>query len=247
MPLPKPKENEKKDDFMSRCMSSASIQNEFSSQEQKIAVCNALWDSVKKVDKSEKHFVKIEKSDAKNQIVKGIVYTAGYIDTDGETMTAEDVQKAAWNFLAFRKEKNIDINHDWESSGCYVVESYVTEENDPNFPPDSWILAVKCTDDVWKEVVNGNLNGFSFGGTVTKYPAKVIMEVAEQIIGETEPNINKNIIPSHTHAFTIYYDAQGNIVKGITDVVQDHSHTISYGTATDNTLGHSHRLDLNED
>ena len=245
MPLPKPKDSENKDQFLERCLSSASIQNEFSSQDQKLAVCNALWDSSEKTEKPSEYYIEIKKSDKKNQIVKGIVYSAGYVDTDGETMTVADVQKAAWNFLAHRKEKNIDINHNWESSGCYVVESYMTEENDPNFPPDSWVLAVKCTDEVWQEVENGNLNGFSFGGTVNKYPAKVLMEVAEIIEGETEPNINKDVIPEHYHTFTIEYDEEGNILKGSTNNVQGHSHYISYGTATDKSLGHSHRIDLN--
>ncbi len=254
MPLPKPKKEngeivESESEFMERCISSPSIQNEFNTNEQRVAVCQSLWNSAtKSVEKQDKErFVEIEKTDKKNQVVKGIVYTAGYVDTDGETMTVEDVQKAAWNFLAHRKEKNIDINHNWEASGCYVIETYMTEEGDPNFPPNSWVIAVKCTDDVWEQIENGDLNGFSFGGTVNKYPARVLLEVAKQIIGETYPNINKDILPEHTHNFVIYYDEKGNIVKGITDVVEEHFHTISYGTATDKELGHSHRVDLNED
>jgi hypothetical protein len=59
--------------------------------------------------------------------------------------------------------------------------------------------------------------------------------------------MNKDIIPPHTHNFTILYDSEGKIVKGETDFSQEHNHTISYGTATDQQLGHSHRIDLNED
>ena len=250
MPLPKPKESETQSEFIARCLDSPSIQNEFSKQSERVAVCYSLWGNAKEskeVKEEDQHFVEIQKTDKKNQVVKGIVYTAGHVDTDGETMTVEDVQKAAWNFLAHRKEKNIDINHNWKASGCYVVESYMTEEGDPNFPPNSWVLAVKCTDDVWKQVEDGDLNGFSFGGTVSKYPARVLLEVAKQIIGETYPNTNKDILPEHTHNFVIYYDEDGKIVKGITDVSQEHFHTISYGTATDKEISHSHRIDLNEE
>lgn len=42
MPLPTPNENEQKDDFMSRCMSSEAIK-EFDDQKQRIAVCYSQW------------------------------------------------------------------------------------------------------------------------------------------------------------------------------------------------------------
>ncbi|MBI2049223.1 MAG: hypothetical protein HYT29_02215 [Parcubacteria group bacterium] len=39
MPLPTPKKGEQKDDFISRCIRSAVIQREYSSQKQQLAVC----------------------------------------------------------------------------------------------------------------------------------------------------------------------------------------------------------------
>jgi hypothetical protein len=245
MPLPKPKKNEDYEAFIKRCMESSTIQNEFRSNVQRLSVCNAIWESKEHKEESSSTFVEITKTDTCNKIVKGIVYTAGYVDTDGETMTIDDVQKACWNFLALRKEKNIDVQHDWQQSGCYVVESYMTEKNDPNFPEHSWVMAVKCTDDVFDKVVKGELNGFSFGGYSTKYSQRVLLEVAKQIMGETEYNLNKEIIPSHKHNFIILYNRAGGIEKGMTDVVDGHSHTITYGTATDFSVGHSHRVEIN--
>jgi hypothetical protein len=245
MPLPKPKKNEDKDAFLARCMASATIQKEFNTNEQRLAVCNTIWESSDRKDESSGHFVQIEKTDEINKVVKGIVYTAGYVDTDGETMSVDEVQKACWNFLALRKEKNIDIQHDWQESGCYVVESYLTEKDDPNFPENSWVMAVKCTDPIFEKVVKGELNGFSFGGYSTKYSKRVLMEVAKQIVGETEYNLNKDVIPAHKHNFSIWFNVNGQIEKGMTDVVDGHSHSITMGTATDFTIGHSHRIDIN--
>lgn len=247
MPLPKPRSNEDKDAFLERCLKSSSIQNEFSTNEQRVAVCNYLWNASEKQEESSGHFVKIEKTDKIHQIVKGVVYAAGQVDTDGETMSVEDVQKACWNFLAQRKEKNIDIQHDWQQSGCYVVESYMTEKDDPNFPESAWIMSVKCTDEIFQKVIDGDLNGFSFGGYAEKYAQKVLLEVAQQIVGETSPNLNKDVIPQHQHTFILWYDNKGKIVKGHTDVVMDHSHPILYGTATEKVLLHSHLVDINED
>jgi hypothetical protein len=238
--MPKPKPSETQAEFIERCIPIVLEEGTADDANQAYAVCLSMWEN-------EKKFVKIQKKDAKNQVVKGIVYSPGYIDTDGETMDSATVAKAAWDFLATRKEKNIDINHNWKESGCHVVESYVAEKGDPNFPEGSWVIAVKCTDDIWEKVEKGELNGFSFGGTVTKYPQRVLLEVSKQIIGETYENMNKDIIPPHTHNFTILYDSEGKIVKGETDFSQEHNHTISYGTATDSAVAHSHRIDLNED
>ncbi len=242
MPLPEPKKNENRDEWDERCMSNDQMKKEFPNKKQRMAVCSSIWDNAKK-----SHYVKIEKKDKPNQVVKGIVYSPGYIDSDGETMTAEGVRKAAWDFLITRKEKNIDIQHDWAQSGCQVVETYITEKEDPNFPEGSWVMAVKCTDEIWKQVENGELNGFSFGGTVNKYPARALLEVAKEISGTTEANLNKDVIPEHTHQFLIHCDKHGKIIGGKTDHTTDHRHTITYGTATDKALSHSHRIDLNED
>lgn len=246
MPLPKPKAGEDRDTFVTRGLSSPSIQNEFKTNEQRVAVCNSLYDNSDKAENLEENYVKIEKTDPVHKVVKGIVYTAGDVDTDGETMTKEDVQTACWNFLAHRKEKNIDIQHDWQASGCYVIETYMTEKDDPVFPENSWIMAVKCTDDIFEKVVNGELNGFSFGGSTKKYTQRVLLEVAKQIMGETEENLNKDVIPPHSHNFIIWYNNEGKIEKGFTDTVQGHAHSIEYGTATSTELSHSHRVEIND-
>ena len=243
--LPKPKENETQSEFLARAIDSPSIKNEFKTNAQRISVATALWENAdKKEEETSGHFVKITKTDKIHKVVKGIVYTAGDVDTDGETLSKEDVQKACWNFLAQRKEKNIDIQHDWQQSGCYVVESYFTEKDDPDFPAYSWVMATKCTDEIFEKVQSGELNGFSFGGYSEKFVQRVMLEVAKQIMGETNENLNKDIIPAHKHNFILWYDNDGKLVKGHTDTVNGHSHTITYGTATDQEAGHSHGVDI---
>ena len=43
MPLPKPRKNEKKDDFISRCMSNAESKKDFPDTDQRLAVCHTQW------------------------------------------------------------------------------------------------------------------------------------------------------------------------------------------------------------
>lgn len=242
--MPSPQPNESESTFIDRCIPMVLSEGTAENQDQAYAICQDMWDNSNKEEK----YVEIQKQDSENKIVKGVVYEAGNVDTDGETMTAEMVRKAAWDFLAERREKNIDISHNWQQSGCYVVESYYTgKEGHDGFPPNSWVMSVKCSDEIWEKVEKGELNGFSFGGTSTKFAARVLLEVAREVIGNVEPNLNKDIIPEHDHSFVVYFDKEGNIVKGVTDINEEHWHDIVSGTATGTTLGHSHRVNLSED
>jgi len=45
MPLPQPYQNESKEAFVSRCMSNPTLQTEFPTQEQRLAVCHAQWEA----------------------------------------------------------------------------------------------------------------------------------------------------------------------------------------------------------
>ena len=48
MPLPKPKSNEDKDTFISRCMSE--INDEFPEQKQRFAICNSIYEKENKIN-----------------------------------------------------------------------------------------------------------------------------------------------------------------------------------------------------
>jgi hypothetical protein len=73
------------------------------------------------------------------------------------------------------------------------------------------------------------------------------MEVSKQIVGVTEKNLNEDIVPPHSHQFIVYFDGEGNIVKGVTDVVEDHWHGLKHGTATEIVAGHAHRVSFEEE
>lgn len=178
------------------------------------------------------------------QVVYGEVYAPNHVDTDWETMSGEEIREMAWNFLATKDMDNIDINHNLEKSGCQVVESFIARAGDPDgFNEGAWVLGVRCTDDVWKEVRKGELNGFSLYGTVKKFPAKVLIEVAKQIVGITEQS-TVDIIPYHEHTFIVNLNKGGRIVSGKTDMVQGHFHVVNKSTATEKELDHSHRIFL---
>jgi hypothetical protein len=158
-------------------------------------------------------------------------------------MSAEDVENMAHDFLASGRIFKIDVQHDFEESGCQVVESFIAREGWEPFVEGSWVLAVKCIDEIWEAVKSGELNGFSFGGTSTKATARVLVEVVKQAVGVTEKS-TVEVLPPHEHLYIVNMDNKGNIVSGKTDIVLEHFHTISKGTATEETLDHRHRIVL---
>jgi len=195
------------------------------------------------LDKSDLVYLDLKSEDEEDQVAYAEVYAPNHIDTDNETMDKKAVEQMAWEFLSSGKINKIDIQHDFQESGCHVVESFLARKDWAPFIEGAWVLGVWCPDDVWEQVKSGKLNGFSFAGSTEKYPATVLVEVAKQIAGVTEKSTS-DVIPFHDHTFIINFDNKGQIVSGKTDVVSAHSHLITMGTATQTELEHSHRLIL---
>lgn len=188
---------------------------------------------------------KKEASNEDLRIVYAEVYIPYRVDTDHETMTKEDVEMAAHNFLASGKVFKIDVQHDLKESGCHVVESFIARAGWEPFIEDAWVMGVKCTPEIWESVKSGDLNGFSFYGSTKKSPLKVLVEVTKQITGSTQKSDeNDSPLPPHEHTFIINFANDGSIVSGKTDMVHEHFHVIKHGTATEEEIDHRHRLEL---
>ena len=179
-----------------------------------------------------------------DQVVYGEVYIPNRVDTDHETISAKDVEVMAWDFLASGKESKIDIQHDLLESGCNVVESFIARKGWEPWVEGAWVMGVKCTDEVWQSVKSGDLNGFSFYGTTKKTPARVLIEVTKQLAGATEKSSEDGPLPPHEHTYIINFSNDGSIVSGKTDLVLEHFHAITKGTATEEEMDHRHRLVL---
>jgi hypothetical protein len=185
------------------------------------------------------------KSDDK-RLVYGEVYAPLHVDTDDESMTREDIERAAHAFLSSGRVNKVDVQHNCKESGCTVVESFLARKNDPDgFIEGSWVLGVKVSPDVlWQQVKAGELNGFSFFGTVVKVPAKTKVVTARKIVGETE-NSTDGLLPIHFHSIEINFK-DGDLLSGQTGEALDHRHDVKHATATERAMEHSHRLILVE-
>jgi len=110
----------------------------------------------------------IKKFDEEKGVVYGIVYSPGEVDSQGDIATAEEIEKAAYNFLKNLRNRNIDKQHNQVTDEGYVGESWITKENDSLFPDDpvgSWAVGIKITNDKTKEgIKKGELSGLSMAG-----------------------------------------------------------------------------------
>lgn len=127
----------------------------------------------------------IAKVDSATKTVIGVVYKASklfdvngkpldHMDAHGNWATEEEVKKACHSFNKKLQEKKligkvgIDKQHNEKPGYGVVIESYISMADIPeiNASKGDWVAAVEVTDnDCWKEIENGEIEGFSIGGT----------------------------------------------------------------------------------
>lgn len=187
----------------------------------------------------------IVRKDVEKQIVYGVVYAPGEIDSHGEMMLAADIETMAHRFMGRMVEAKgavIDTEHDNVAIGAYPIESYVETVEGQPWPVGSWILGVKITDpEVWRKVKAGELNGYSFEAMVQKRPVVVEVQMDPDFLGMTDK------AEGHDHAFFVEFNEEGRVTGGTTSYDFGHRHTIIAGTATEMAgtgaiKPHAHRL-----
>lgn len=181
--------------------------------------------------------IAIKKQDAEQQIVFGEVFAPGVTDAQGDRMSVAEIAKAAYLFMEKGRLAKIDTNHDLHPNGSYIVETFIAREGDPTFIAGAWVIGVKVPDPaLWSAIKKGELNGFSLDGAGFREEVTLEVEIPEALSGLTDR------VEGHAHQFTVRFDADGNFLGGETDIVQGHRHTITRGTLTDESAGHSHRF-----
>lgn len=191
-----------------------------------------------KIRRTNNGIVTFKKFKKDEQIVYGIVYEPYVLDTDGEYMLPEDIQKMHddWNGLSPHDQK-IDKNHDNKSLSTSVVDSFISDGANDDYPAGSWVLGLKIHDPmIWADIKSGRLNGFSLQARTKKIATIVDIEYETDQIGKTAETMN------HDHLFFLEVNEDGVVVGGRTSTDLGHSHTIKQATATEPTLGHSHRF-----
>ena len=118
----------------------------------------------------------------------------------------DTVRKASELFLINSNQNNATYEHDHKLSGMSVVESWIIEDEkhdksalyDLNLPKGTWIISMKVNnDEVWKDVKEGKVKGFSIEGQFADKlemsmlsEEDLLIERIKQIITEDERQTN---------------------------------------------------------
>lgn len=109
------------------------------------------------------------------RLVYGEVLVPEVVDSQGDIISAEEIEKAAHNYL--RKSRLVGYRHS-RKENAEVVESYIAPF-DMDFGEGkkvikgTWIMAAKVLDDAaWEQVKRGELNGWSIGAWSESRPEK---------------------------------------------------------------------------
>ena len=141
----------------------------------------------------------IFKKNAAEQIVEGIIYKAGAIDTQGEYALAPDLERAV-EYLANNPEwpKVVDTRHNQIVNGSTLIESYIARSDGPFYKVGDWLGKIRVADEVWPEVENGTLRAFSIFGRATQEKttfkgrsAKRLVAIQTELVSLVESGANQ--------------------------------------------------------
>jgi SAM-dependent methyltransferase len=122
------------------------------------------------IQKAEHKTVKIAKTEPMKQVVIGVVLSPDEVDSQGDVISAEDIEKAAHGFMGTSRIIGSEHGAPIEA---HPVESYIAPQDLHFDGPDgkttvtkgSWILGVKVLDpEQWSKVMDEGYTGFSVGG-----------------------------------------------------------------------------------
>jgi len=173
------------------------------------------------------------------QIVWAEVYAPNRPDADGEFMSIEGIRELAYQFMVSGAIHSFDLQHNEKTEkGLLLVESFIARDNDPDFIPGSWVVAMHVADaKMWARIKAGEFNGFSIQALVYKDKTDVTVDIPDLVSG-----ITSEASDGHTHTFSVTFDKNGKFKGGTTSVVNGHSHPILAGTITQRVNGHIHRF-----
>lgn len=121
MPLPKPNENEKRDQFIDRCMADETMNEEYSDNSQRFAVCNNIYD--RRNERTEGKAMSIDTNKAgityANSLIKAGKINEGswsFSASDGNKLLGEDGED--WKNYS-KHHLAIDTEQDEETRGYY--------------------------------------------------------------------------------------------------------------------------------
>jgi hypothetical protein len=100
-------------------------------------------------------------------IVYGIVYQPDTVDAQGDKANAEEIKKAAYDFM--ENVQTFKVMHKGKKVKVKILENYIAPVDftieKRNVKKGSWVLVTRILDKkLWKEIKAGKLTGYSMAG-----------------------------------------------------------------------------------
>jgi uracil-DNA glycosylase family 4 len=124
------------------------------------------------IQKDEVIYADIIKADVEKQLVYGIVLEPGSVDAQNDTISADEIERAAHVYL--QDSRIVGESHKAKAR-ANVVESYLAPVDftlgGQNITKGTWVMAVKIKDEkTWNSIKEKKFNGFSIGGFSRRIP-----------------------------------------------------------------------------
>jgi hypothetical protein len=120
-------------------------------------------------DQQEVERYAVVKAEQAHRYTLGVAYPAAELDSHRDYTSADELELAAWNYMA--RYRNAGVMHEDGSAGAgVVVESYIYrgplwKTADQEIGPGDWLLGVVWDEETWARIQKGELTGFSIQGT----------------------------------------------------------------------------------
>lgn len=121
-----------------------------------------------------KLFVPIMKTNKERKTITGVVLEPDTVDAQKDTIPADVILDAAEDFLAnINVETTLGLMHKDMNPPLQLVQSFVVSDSDITINSvivlrGSWVITVRVNDDdIWQQIKDGKLTGFSIGGKAT--------------------------------------------------------------------------------
>lgn len=153
---------------------------------------------------------RICKTDHREQTATGLIFAPMILDSQGDFMSAEGIQATSEKFMKAGLTRSIDVAHSGHFIDAFVSENMITA-GDGDFPAGSWVVTAKVQDpDVWKQIEDGELNGFSLSGQGSRVPKNLDGKPARQIVNLEVFSISLVDRPANKKTFSVLKSETGN-------------------------------------
>jgi len=110
----------------------------------------------------------VDKADEERRIVFGVVLEPDSVDAQGDTISAEEIERAAHIWLAKYQERGL-MHRKLVNDEVEIYESYLAPQDmsvaGRSVKKGTWLLMYHIlSDKMWEDVKTGKLTGFSMGG-----------------------------------------------------------------------------------